>query len=380
MLVRHPLAFAEVDKMKYLKTFFLLVVISVSLKSFAHEQSIAKITINKPEYSPLLTWQVRLKDLSRVANFDKDQNGEIQWGEIISQSKLLSNIIENNIKISSKSRPCSISFKSVTLANLASGNSLNLIARLSCNLPSQINYLFLKDLDELHVAYIDVKLDEINANHLFNASSDHFSFDYDDEVTGESEYQIWKFIRQGILHIWIGIDHLAFLLILLFSARLKTNANFICFRKLLTFVSVFAVAHSITLISASLNWIELPSWLVESIIAASVAWGAFRLIICADPINTKMVFLFGLIHGLGFASVLADLTGDLSSSILLLLAFNIGVEMGQIVFLIIMLFSLTLPIKYFSFQSVARVASVPVFLVSSIWVVERLAGFQILNF
>jgi len=182
----------------------------------------------------------------------------------------------------------------------------------------------------------------------------------------------------------IGLDHLAFLIILLFSAihSAKNNVKLkskkielaLLYKRILVFVSAFTLAHTITLISASLSWIVLPSWFVESIIAASVAWGAFWLMFKFKPMKASTVFNFGLIHGLGFASVLADLTGDVSANIELLLGFNLGVEIGQIIFLLFSLAVIYWPLQMFGYKNLTRAVCFPILFIALIWVFERLLG------
>jgi hypothetical protein len=97
-----------------------------------------------------------------------------------------------------------------------------------------------------------------------------------------------------------------------------------------TIVTSFTVAHSITLIAAALGWIELSSRLVESVIAASIIYVAVENVVRPDPPHRFLVtFAFGLIHGLGFASMLRPLLPP-EDVVVPLLLFNIGVEIGQL--------------------------------------------------
>ena len=146
-----------------------------------------------------------------------------------------------------------------------------------------------------------------------------------------------------MLHIWAGFDHILFLLSLLLPAVLVPSADFrrgvgrrsraseTAFWDVLKVVTAFTVAHSITLSLATLGVVSLPSRLVESAIAASVVLAALNNI---RPVvhggRWIIAFCFGLIHGFGFASVLADLGLPQGSLLLALVAFNLGVELGQL--------------------------------------------------
>ena len=176
------------------------------------------------------------------------------------------------------------------------------------------------------------------------------------------EYYIWE----GVRHIWIGTDHILFLVTLLLASVLlrrdsetqsasdesdeETDNDQIvasektwipvkgfagAFWNILKIVTVFTVAHSITLALASLDIISLEGWIVESIIAFSIILVALNNIFPVFHDRTWIVlFTFGLFHGMGFASVMKDLPfrmGDLRE---LLLSFNIGVELGQLAIVI----------------------------------------------
>jgi hydrogenase/urease accessory protein HupE len=155
---------------------------------------------------------------------------------------------------------------------------------------------------------------------------------------GAGSTTAWEFIKLGVEHIWLGYDHLLFLFALLLVCR--------SFRSIVTIITCFTVAHSLTLALATLDLVSLPSRLVEAAIAASIVFvGAENLIRRGDEPRGRwaLTFAFGLIHGFGFASVLRDLgVGGRGQGIgLPLFTFNLGVEVGQIV-----IASIVLPIVW----------------------------------
>lgn len=138
----------------------------------------------------------------------------------------------------------------------------------------------------------------------------------------------WGFLKLGVEHIWTGYDHLLFLFGLLVVCR--------TFRSIVTIISCFTVAHSLTLALATLNVINLPPRLVEPAIAASIVFvGVENLWRRGTEPRGRwaLTFGFGLIHGFGFASVLRDLgVGSGAQGLAMpLFTFNLGVEVGQIV-------------------------------------------------
>jgi hydrogenase/urease accessory protein HupE len=134
------------------------------------------------------------------------------------------------------------------------------------------------------------------------------------------------FLRLGVKHIWTGYDHLLFLFALLLVCD--------TFKSAIQVVTCFTIAHSITLAFATLNLVWVSSHVVEPAIAASIIYvGVENFVRSEGPKGRWLItFLFGLVHGLGFASVLRDM-GVASSTTgvtVPLVSFNLGVELGQI--------------------------------------------------
>jgi hydrogenase/urease accessory protein HupE len=191
-----------------------------------------------------------------------------------------------------------------------------------------------------------------------------------------------SYFSLGVDHILKGVDHLLFVLMLLLLIR--------DWRTLLGAVTAFTVAHSLSLAAASLGWIVVPAPPVEAIIALSIAFLAAELL--RPPGETKrlterypwlVAFAFGLLHGLGFASALLDLGLPEGDVPLALLAFNLGVEAGQILFIAAVL---ALGAAVARLHPAARAAFAPgatglratayaVGTLAAFWIVDRMAGF-----
>jgi hydrogenase/urease accessory protein HupE len=167
-------------------------------------------------------------------------------------------------------------------------------------------------------------------------------------VAPDEEPSVWRsaaiYLRLGIFHILTGYDHLSFLMALLLGAALsrRTTAHSApeaaSVRQALggtvTVISAFTVAHSLTLIVQVLR----PGWIstrwVEPAIALSVAYVGFENLVPRPPRHRwRLVFGFGLVHGLGFASVLREIGLPRRGLVLSLLSFNVGVELGQLLVL-----------------------------------------------
>ena len=175
-----------------------------------------------------------------------------------------------------------------------------------------------------------------------------------------------SFFPLGVEHIATGYDHLLFLLaLILCGGNLKS---------LIKIITAFTLAHSITLAAAALGLVSLPSALVEAVIALSIAYVAFENLFPRFAISRRWTisFLFGLVHGFGFSSVLQEIGLPKDSLVWALLNFNLGVEAGQLVAVLITLPALLWLHKQTYAQRVIQMLSAMVMLVGLGLFIERL--------
>ena len=192
------------------------------------------------------------------------------------------------------------------------------------------------------------------------------------------------FVWQGILHIWIGIDHILFLVVLLLPAVLERKDGkwqpVARFRdgiwNVTKIVTLFTLAHSLTLALAALEIVNVPSAFVESVIAASIVvvalnniWPKFR------AGAATVIFGFGLFHGLGFASVMGELPFRMMHLKKVILAFNVGVELGQLAIVAIGFTALFFLRRFSWYRPVVLiVGSCLACVVAAVWFAERAFG------
>ncbi len=180
------------------------------------------------------------------------------------------------------------------------------------------------------------------------------------------------YVDQGISHIAFGFDHLLFVAGLMLIVR--------DWRKLVRAVTAFTVAHSITLTCATLGWVTLPSRPVEAMIAISIVMVAAEVVrmergqlslAIAKP--WMVAFAFGLLHGFGFAGALVELGLPQGDIPLALLAFNVGVEIGQLAFIAVLLTAVYLAGRVVAIPRRATVASAyAIGIVAAFWCAQRL--------
>lgn len=196
---------------------------------------------------------------------------------------------------------------------------------------------------------------------------------------------VWSGMRamvdEGIHHIWIGIDHILFLVALLLPASFRREqrewqpvAGFKpAFLHVLAIVTLFTVAHTLTLSAAVLGSVSLSPRIVESIIALSIAIAALDVLL---PVFGRriwfVIFGFGLFHGFGFASVLGDIGIQPKYMVHSLFGFNVGVEIGQVM-IVAMIFPLLYWLRNVSFyrRIVMPGGALLLIAIALYWFIER---------
>ena len=172
-----------------------------------------------------------------------------------------------------------------------------------------------------------------------------------------------RFTRLGVEHIFTGYDHLAFLLGLLIATATLGS--------LIEVITSFTVAHSITLALATFNVIALPARLTESAIAISIGYIALENLLGFRAVKRRYItFFFGLIHGFGFSSVLREMDLPRSGLALSLFSFNFGVEIGQLIF-VLMLFPLVRDLTDRGWKNLQPAVSCAIGCLAVWWFVRR---------
>jgi hydrogenase/urease accessory protein HupE len=196
----------------------------------------------------------------------------------------------------------------------------------------------------------------------------------------ESNSTFWSngrdFLFWGAHHIFIGYDHIAFLFALLLGARTLRETIFI--------VTSFTLAHSLTLLLAALDVIRVSQMVTESLIAASIVYVSLENYFLREGTHRwALTFVFGLVHGLGFSTVLRERLSAVSGIVIPVLSFNAGVELGQITILFVV-YPLILWLRRGGDESIRqarhrrliRIGSAPILILGLGWFVERVFGLR----
>lgn len=337
-------------------------------------------------------WDIALRDLDFLLGLDSNDDGAITWGELrVRQSDIASHALAR-LTLASAQQPCTADVRDMLVDQHSDGAYAVLRFAAHCPQPVStlaIDYRLLFDQDRQHKGLLRLEgLGRATISAVFAAEQTSRQFA---ALAEESRWQVFgEFVGQGILHIWIGIDHILFLLSLLLPGvlvwRQRTWQPADGLRaaswEVLKIVTAFTVAHSLTLSAATLGWLALPSRVVESVIALSVVLAALNNL---SPRLARgrwtMAFAFGLIHGFGFASVLADLGLPESALLVALLAFNAGVEIGQLAIVAAFLpLAYALRKTFFYRRIVLQGGSLTITAIALLWFVERAFDLKFMPF
>jgi hypothetical protein len=369
----------------------LLLVLLVHGAAWAHKPSDSYLTMRAATGSDdiAVRWDIALRDLDYVLELDRDGNGALTWGEVRSRADDITRYATTHLALSASDKACRWEAAGPMMLDKHSDGTyavLSLVAKcenLANGLKARYSLLF--DVDPSHRGLIQwISPDATGAQALvFGTDSAEQAL----QLKAPSAWQTLKqYVVEGIWHIWIGFDHVLFLLSLLLPAVLVRRAQKWepapslrrALLEVLKVVTAFTLAHSITLSLAALQVISLPSRLVESTIALSVVVAALNnLRGTIERRRWVMAFVFGLVHGFGFASVLADLGLPQGALVLALVGFNLGVELGQMAIVVAFVpIAFWLRTTLFYRKGVLTVGSVLVALIAGWWFIQRAFDIQ----
>ena len=370
---------------------FFLMAIALHASALAHKPSDSYLTVRGTQANDdiAVRWDIALRDLDYVLELDRDGNGALTWGEVRTRADDITKYATSHLQFTAGDKACAWETAApVQLDKHSDGTYAVLSLTAKCERLTnglKMRYSLLFDVDPSHRGLVNwVSPGSTSSQALV------FGTESAEQKLALQPQGPWDTLKQylvdGMWHIWIGYDHILFLLSLLLPAVLvRAGAKWEpapslkrSLLEVLKVVTAFTLAHSITLSLAALQVISLPSRFVESTIAASVVIAALNNL--RGTIEKKrwvMAFVFGLIHGFGFASVLADLGLPQDALVLALVGFNLGVEVGQMA--IVLAF---VPIAFglrktqFYRRGVLTVGSSLIALIALWWFVQRAFDIQ----
>jgi hypothetical protein len=363
----------------------------------AHKPSDSYLTLAADGAVLTGRWDIALRDLDVALGLDADGDGQITWGEVRTRHADIAGLAAAHLVLRADGQPCTLAIGPQQVDEHTDGAYSVLPLTATCaRAPAvlDIGYTLFADIDPQHRGLLNLAANGATRAAILGPQAPQQAF-------ALAQVNRWQqfvdYLVDGVWHIWIGFDHILFLVSLLLPAVGTWVAHGagggraqwrpvprpgLAVWEVLRIVTAFTLAHSITLSLATLGWVTLPSRLVESTIAASVVLAALNnLVPVFQRRRWMLTFAFGLIHGFGFATVLADLGLPSDALALALLGFNLGVELGQLAIV-----AAFLPLAYalrkgvFYRRVVLGGGSLAIAAVAALWLAERAFDLRLMPF
>lgn len=361
----------------------------LSVVARAHSTSTAYLEIDSTGPAPMLVYRLALRDADALLDLDSNADGKLTWGEVDDRRADLGALVRGAVVVRADGRPCTLDFARPTYApDSANGESgfVLLRAPLDCigaSTALTIDYHLFEGIDASHRALMRAAA----GSPVLLGPGSHSLVSL---VQGGRSADLAGLLAQGITHIFGGLDHLLFLIALMLPAvQTRTNGAWQARRDLRSalvqvawIATAFTVAHSITLALASFGLVTIPSAVIEPLIALTVLLAALNNL---WPVVQRrlawVAFAFGLVHGFGFAEVLAPLHLPPMQLAAALFAFNFGVEVGQLV-LVGTSFACLAALRLWPGYArwILGAGSAAVAMMASAWIGDRVFGTQIIGF
>ncbi|CAN5348128.1 HupE/UreJ family protein [soil metagenome] len=362
----------------------LLALLMVLLPSaaMAHTLSVSHVDIQVAEDGKHSTVELdlALRDIALTLPLDADHDERVTWGEVLAMRAPIEAMVHAGFALSTDAGPCALAVTRLALRRYDDGTYATLVLNANCPRARKlrVDYNLFLAQDPQHRALITVRRGDTVTTGIARADVTRV------EIAPGTGHPFADFVREGIHHILIGYDHLAFLISLLLPAALllrgRTWQPSPSFRAslghVLGIITAFTLAHSITLSLAALGWVRPASRWVEVAIAASVLLAALNNI---RPVMSRRLWMvafgFGLVHGFGFAGALLELGLPRGARLAALVGFNVGVELGQLTVVALLLPVLfVLRRKHWYARWAMPLASLAIAMLATYWLFWRLVA------
>jgi len=324
------------------------------------------------------TYELSLRDLALLIDIDANSDNQVSWAEVTSQMPLIEQLITSKVTLANAAQACQVARFAPLAVNTRGGfNYLYTRFSLSCDQPiDSLDYQILAGIDANH-RLILTQANTDTPLQVLTVGQNPLGTEADSGWMAIAT----NFLKSGIHHLLIGLDHLLFLFVLLIPAvYIRQQKQLVAVSnpkaaliEVFWIATSFTLAHSITLSLAALQIVSIPARFIESVIALSIAFAALNNLVPMLRVRAVyLAFFFGLIHGFGFANVLVDLPLATSARVMALLSFNIGIELGQLVFIAVV-FPIALWLRHTQFYKwgVFYIGSLIGILVALWWFFER---------
>lgn len=356
-----------------------LALVALAAPAHAHTMSNGYLELTVEGASARGQLDLSVRDLNDAVGLDVDLDGAVRWSEARARTLALTDYVASALVVANGADRCGLTFGALGTVRRADGEHLALPITASCDErigELSVDYRLLFEIDAQHRGLVQV------ARAGAAEAAQLRLVDRPGPVTFalvEPSADVLGFVWQGVWHIWIGLDHILFLIALLlpavFRRRGRTWEPAPSFgevaRDVFDVVTAFTLAHSITLVLSTLGHITLPVRLIETAIAMSVAAAALGNLVRVFDARWAVAFALGLLHGFGFSNVLIDLGLPRHHLVSALLGFNLGVELGQLAIVAAFLPAAYAARRTSGYRVLLWAGSVAMAIVAVQWSIER---------
>jgi hypothetical protein len=343
------------------KILAICIVLATVTTAHAHKPSDAHLRLDLDGDQLVGRLDVAVRDLDAALAID-DGDGELSWRELQAASDRISSYVAARLEFGAG---CPVSQGEPALIDLSDGAYWSVPLTVLCAPRTlSLTYSLLFDIDAQHRGLV-----HLGSQTLIVRDAAPIAVELGNATS------LRTFVREGVWHIWIGIDHILFLVCLILPAVWTTRGRSKSLRdvavEVFEIVTAFTLAHSITLVISAVGLFTLPSRYVETAIALSVVAAALNNVVRVVDARWAVAFSLGLLHGFGFSSVLIDLGLPSRELIGALLGFNVGVEVGQAAIVVVLLPLLYLIRTTLAYRVLLFAGSGAVAVIASIWTYQR---------
>ncbi len=344
--------------------YFLCFVSLFSTAAWAHEDSLSFWMVQMQGERAESQILVSLLDLNFIPEWDANQDGNLEYEEVSAQRDRIAQRLVGHFRLFNGQEEGRVEIADFRI--LSSGE-----------LELSVRHQFSQPILDLRLESTFHELTDIRHRTFcrldYGGQMEHYLLDAREPSRQVAVLQGWdglthrmgRFLRLGVEHIFTGYDHIAFLVgLIILGGSLGSLAGI---------VTSFTLAHSITLILATLNLVVLPDRFVEAAIALSICYIALENILVREiRFRWAISFFFGLVHGFGFSNILRSMQLPRQGLMTSLLSFNLGVEVGQIL-IIAALFPLIMYVRRRQWhRSAVKLTSSLILGLGAFWLVQRL--------
>jgi hydrogenase/urease accessory protein HupE len=371
-----------------------LLISSYPIATFAHAYSSSFTEINFLDKQTEIIFSIdTLSIIELVEGIDENQNGVLEKSELKAEEHHIDELIHSSIVVDKDNQQQEPEIKSIEFEKKEDKEFLTFTFHYPAYFPGDtitfMDGFYANDSDTNYINLISAKNRGETSQAVLQGDNRNWTIlltevqqeqgTTEGEDVGESASDAtestphmetsnngWgSFFKLGMFHILTGYDHLLFLLVLLLRKQ--------TFKQYAAIVTSFTIAHSITLSLAVIGLVDLPSRFVEAMIAFSICYVAVENILKKEiRYRWGLTFVFGLIHGLGFANLLKEISINKTQLASSLISFNIGIEVVQILIVLLFLPILSFIHKQSYAKKVYQYGSILIFILGAFWLIERI--------